>query len=123
MQDPNSPHIQPRPVTRREALRIVGGGFGMVGLAGTLGTLDAAGVQPAASPMAPKAPQFPAKAKRIIYIFLSGGMSHIDTFDRKPTLDKYDGKPMPYATPVTQFATGNLMRSPFQFQQYGQNGL
>ena len=111
------------PVTRREALRAVGGGFGLVGLAGTLGTsMQAASLGPV-SPMAPKPPHFPAKAKHIIYIFLSGGFSHIDSFDYKPMLEKYDGKPLPYATPLTQFATGNLMKSPFTFKPYGQNGI
>src|SRR5260370_42640308 len=123
MSKPNSPHILPRPLTRRQALGIVGAGFGLVGLAGTLGTpLEAATAGAAASPLAPKQPHFPPKAKRVIYLFLSGGLSHIDSFDRKPVLDRYDGKPMPYATPQTQFATGNLMRSPFAWKQYGQNG-
>ena len=55
-------------------------------------------------------------------MFLTGGLSAIDSFDYKPMLDRYDGKPLPYATPRTEFATGNLMRSPFVFKQYGRSG-
>jgi hypothetical protein len=115
-------HFLPRPLTRRQALSMVGAGFGMAGLGGALGTAAQAAIAGAVSPLAPKPPQFPAKAKRVIYLFLSGGLSHIDSFDRKPLLDKYDRKPLPYATPATQFATGNLMRSPFEWKQYGHNG-
>jgi hypothetical protein len=111
-------------MTRRDVLRTVGGGFGLVGLAGTLGnSLPAASIDPAAQPLSPKQPHFPARAKHVIYLFLSGGVSQIDSFDYKPTLDKYDSQPLPYDLPLTQFATGNLMRSPFTFKQYGQNGL
>ena len=106
-----------RPVTRREALLKVGGGFGMVGLA-----LQAATTNVPASPWSVKPPHFAPKAKHVIFLFLNGGLSHIDSFDYKPLLDKCDGKPLPYETPRTEFATGALMRSPFQFQQYGQNG-
>ncbi|MCU1261030.1 MAG: hypothetical protein JWO80_3915 [Bryobacterales bacterium] len=124
MDAPNSPHVMPRPMSRREALARVGAGFGLVGLGGALGSsLQGASIGAGpVSPLAPKQPQFAPKAKRVIYLFLSGGVSHIDTFDRKTLLDKYDGKPLPYETPATQFATGNLMRSPFEWKQYGQNG-
>jgi hypothetical protein len=120
----NSPHIQPRPLSRRDALGRIGAGFGLVGLGGALGSvIQAAPLNNGfVSPLAPKQPQFAPKAKHVIYLFLSGGVSHIDTFDRKTELDKYDGKPLPYKTPATQFATGNLMRSPFTWKQYGHNG-
>ncbi len=75
-----------------------------------------------ANPWTPRTPHFPARAKHVIFLFLNGGLSQLDSFDYKPILDQYDGKSLPYATPRTEFATGNLMRSPFQFQQYGQNG-
>src|SRR5439155_12444087 len=78
---------------------------------------------PAGNPWTPKAPHFPAKAKHVIVIFLQGGLSQIDSFDYKPLLDKYDGKPLPYETPRTEFATGNLMKSPFSFKKYGKNGV
>src|ERR1700730_15570140 len=122
MQHPVS-HSIPRPFTRRDALRVMGAGFGLVGLGGAMGnSLQAAGIGAGPSPLAPKPPHFPAKAKHIIYLFLSGGLSQVDSFDYKPMLDKYDGKRMPYDKPETQFITGNLMKSPFHFKQYGQNG-
>ncbi|MGI8989455.1 MAG: DUF1501 domain-containing protein [Bryobacteraceae bacterium] len=99
--------------TRRETLRALAGGFGLVGLGGML---------EAASPWEVKAPHFAPKAKHVIFLFLNGGLSHIDSFDYKPMLAKYDGKPLPYETPRTEFTTGNLMKSPFEFKQYGRNG-
>src|ERR1700759_3849591 len=96
-------------LTRRELLGRVGTGFGMVGLAGLLGTSGAraAVVDPAANPLAPKPPHFPAKAKHVIFLFMNGGVSHVDTFDPKPALDKYDGQPLPGGNPKTERRTGN----------------
>ena len=99
-------------MTRREMLAIMGGGFGAVGAAATIG-----------DPLMAKAPHFPAKAKRIIYLFLNGGPSQVDTFDPKPMLDKYNGKPIPTGSNLrTERKTGNLLKSPFTFQHYGQSG-
>jgi hypothetical protein len=106
------------PKTRREALRAMGTGFGMTAFASLIG--NAAGA--ATNPWSPKSPHFPPKAKHVIFVFLTGGLSSIDSFDHKPMLDRFDGKPLPYATPRTEFATGNLMRSPFEFTRYGANG-
>ena len=115
-------HQLPRPFTRREALRTMGAGFGMTAFAGLLGGPAQAASLISGNPLAPKASHFPARAKHVIFVFLNGGLSQVDSFDRKPMLDKYDGKPLPYETPRTEFATGNLMKSPFQFTQYGRNG-
>src|SRR5581483_9323150 len=104
-------------MTRRDALKIVGSGFGMVGLAGAL-----QGESPA-NPLSPKAPHFPAKAKNVIFLFLNGGMSQVDTFDPKPALTKHDGEPMPGPKIKTDRASGNLMRSPFEFRRCGRSGL
>jgi hypothetical protein len=109
------------PRTRREALRTMGAGFGMTALAGMLGNAARAG-SVIANPWLEKKPHFAPKAKHVIYVFLSGGLSAIDSFDHKPMLDRYDGKPLPYPTPRTEFAVGNLMRSPFAYTRYGQNG-
>src|SRR5881392_3201905 len=109
------------PLTRRDALKQFATGFGMAGFAATAGAATAGA--PSGNPWTPKAPHFPAKAKHVIVVFLQGGLSQIDSFDYKPMLDKYDGKPLPYETPRTEFATGNLMKSPFKFQKYGQNGV
>lgn len=71
----------------------------------------------------PALPQFPARARRVIFLFMKGGPSHLDTFDPKPLLTRDDGKPLPFAKPRIQFApTGNLLKSPWSFRQYGESG-
>jgi hypothetical protein len=101
-------------LTRRKALARMASGFGMLGLAATA----------AENPFEPKPPHFAPKATRIIYLVLNGGLSQVDSFDPKPALDRYDGKPMPGAGPPrTESSTGNLMRSPFSFRRYGQSGI
>lgn len=102
-------------MTRRELLQTMGTGFGMAGLAGVL--------QAAADPLAPKAPHFTPRATRVIFLFLNGGPSQVDTFDPKPALDKYNGHPMPAGVLKTERKTGNLLRSPFRFERYGRSGL
>src|SRR6185295_9953698 len=84
-------------LTRREFLCRCGMGMGGLGLAGFFGGVEAmADSSPTyGSPLAPRSPHFPAKAKHIIHIFANGGPSHVDTFDPKPSLDKYHGKPIP----------------------------
>ena len=104
-------------MTRRELLTKIGAGFGMVGLESLLRA------DGGPDPLAPKAPHFPAKAKRVIYLFLNGGPSQVDTFDPKPMLDKYHGKPAPSGNLKTERKTGNLMRSPFQFHKCGKSGI
>jgi hypothetical protein len=75
-------------------------------------------------PLRPKPPHFPARAKRIVFVFMKGGPSHVDTFDPKPLLDRDHGKPLPFAKPRVQFAgTGNLLKSPWSFKKYGQSGI
>ncbi len=118
-------HAQVSPtLTRREALGRMGSGFGIVGLAGLLGNswLKAA-TAGASSTLAPRPTHFPAKAKHVIFLFLNGGLSQVDTFDPKPMLDKHHGKPFPGGNPMTERKTGNLLRSPFQFKKYGQSGI
>src|SRR4051794_541998 len=104
-------------MTRRELLTGIGAGFGIVGMNGALGA------EIVRDPLKPKPPHFPAKAKRVIYLFLNGGPSQMDTFDPKPMLDKYHGQPMPSGNLRTERKTGNLLRSPFQFKRYGQSGI
>jgi len=82
------------PFTRRDALKKFATGFGMAGFA-SLAAAESVG-----NPWTPKAPHFAPKAKHVIVIFLQGGLSQIDSFDYKPLLDKYDGKPLPYETPL-----------------------
>jgi hypothetical protein len=106
-------------------LRTFANGFGMLGLAGLLD--DAAKAQAAASalnPLAVKPPMFPAKTKRVIFLFMSGGPSHVDTFDPKPRLDRDNGKPLPFEMPhLVRTKTGNLLCSPWKFRKHGQSGI
>ena len=114
-----------QPRTRREALRTMGAGFGMVAFAGMVrnSMLEAAGglVSPAGAPLA--APHFEPRAKNVIFLFMNGGVSQVDTFDPKPALEQYDGQPMPTGTIETERRTGALMKSPFRFERYGESGL
>src|SRR5713101_2294149 len=95
------------PWSRRQALRTIANGFGMFGLAQLVG----ASLPSAAGPLAPKPPHFPARAKHVIFLFLNGGVSHVDTFDPKPMLTRHNGKPSPGGNPLTERKTGNLMAS------------
>ncbi|MBI1916267.1 MAG: DUF1501 domain-containing protein [Planctomycetes bacterium] len=107
-----------RPLTRRDLLRRSGAGFGALALAGLLGAESRA-----AGPLAPRRSHFPARAKRVLFLFMHGGPSQVDTFDYKPRLERDDGKPLPFPKPrVVSSETGNLLRSPFTFKQYGKSG-
>jgi len=107
--------------SRREMLATFANGFGMLGLASLFGReASAREDERAASPLAPRAPHYPARAKRVIFLFMSGGPSHVDTFDPKPRLAVENGKPLPFEQPkLVRTKTGNLLRSPFGFKRYG----
>lgn len=105
--------------SRREILMRSGLGLGALGLAGLFGQTAAAASD---SPLAVKKPHFPGKAKRVVHFFLNGGPSHVDTFDPKPALARYAGKPLP-TTLLTERKTGAAFPSPFKFKKYGQSGL
>jgi hypothetical protein len=75
------------------------------------------------NPLAPKKPHFPGKARRVVHFFMNGGPSQVDTFDPKPLLDKYHGKPLPSTNLRTERKTGAAMRSPYKFRKYGQSGI
>jgi hypothetical protein len=104
------------PLSRRAALGRIGCGFGMLGVANLMAAEST-------SPLAPKPPHFPPKAKRVIFLFMNGGMSQVDTFDPKPMLDKHHGQPMPGGNLRTERKTGALMRSPFRFERHGRSGI
>jgi hypothetical protein len=109
------------PMTRREMLRSSAAGFGSLALAGLLA--DEAAAAARGNPLAPRPPHFPARAKRVIFLFMHGGPSQVDTFDYKPLLERDHGKPLPFAKPrVVSSQTGNLLKSPWKFQQHGQSG-
>ena len=94
--------------TRRELLARAGAGFGALAFQG----------------LAAAEAHFPARAKRVIFLFMHGGPSSVDTFDPKPLLRRDDGKPLPFAKPRVVFSqTGNLLRSPWEFRQHGESGL
>jgi hypothetical protein len=99
--------------------------MGLVGLSTMLSkSLAAASTEaegPASTGAIPKL-HFKPRAKRVIFLFMNGGVSHVDTFDPKPMLEKYHGQPMPGGAILTQRKTGTLMKSPFSFKKYGQSG-
>ena len=115
---------------RRTFLKRAGNGFGLLALAGLLdqqGLLtnqaDASG--PGANPLASRPGHFATKAKSVIWLFMNGGPSHVDTWDYKPELGKRDGKELKGFDKNTGFFTdqvGPLMKSPFKFKQHGQCG-
>lgn len=110
--------------SRRRLLKSTACGFGQLALAGLAADYAAASSD---SPLAPRAPHFAARAKRIILLFMTGGPAHMDTFDYKPVLQRDAGKPLPFAIPklqqVQNRGLGNLLGSPFKFQQHGESGL
>lgn len=102
-------------MNRRDALFRMTNGFGAIGLAQLL--------QAESASLAPKSPHFAPKAKQVIFLFLNGGPSQVDTFDPKPSLAKYHGQLMPGDYKAAKQERGTVMRSPFAFKKYGQSGL
>lgn len=98
-------------INRREMLRRFAGGFGMLGFANLLAAAESR-------------THFAPKAKRVIFLFMSGGPSHVDLFDPKPRLAAMNGQPLPFAKPkLERTKTGNLLASPWQFARHGQSGI
>ena len=117
---------QPSLITRRAALKRAGCGFGLLALAGLLGQQS---VRAATNPLAAKLPHFRPRAKRVIFLFMQGGPSHVDSFDYKPILDEQDGKMMDFHDARTIANSGKkegtaqrVMKSPWKFAQHGQCG-
>ncbi len=116
------------PLSRRELLSRSALGIGSLALAGLAAdevrasgrTTEKEGVR--AGPLAPRLPHFPARAKRVVQFFLNGGPSHVDTFDPKPLLATYAGKPLT-VTKTTERRTGAAFPSPFEFRRYGESGI
>ncbi len=107
--------------SRREILRKTACGFGHVALMGMFQQLAQAGSSP--SEVSQPILHFAPRAKRVLFLFMHGGVSHIDSFDPKPQLEKFDGKPLPFERALQFAEVGNLMRSPWQFRNYGECGL
>jgi len=117
-----------RPLSRRELLTRSVNGFGAAALAALLAQDGRAEVpgsgKSAAAPFGPKKPHFEPKAKNVIVLFMDGGPSQVDTFDPKPLLEKYHGKPFPTKVEPTQFNNvGKTLASPWKFKKCGQSGL
>ena len=109
--------------SRRDLLRHSGAGFGLLALQGVLGAQRLHAEATRGNPLTPRAPHFAPRAKRVIFLFMHGGPSQVDTFDYKPLLARDHGKPLPFDKPrVVSSETGNLLASPWKFQQYGQSG-
>src|SRR4051794_31196731 len=116
-------------ISRRQALRRAGAGFGLIALAGLLDEAGLLGLSTAAaaplSPLSPKPPHFAARTKAVIWLFMNGGPSQVDTWDYKPELIKRHGQKLAGIDKFTGFfanEVGPLMKSPFTFAQHGQSG-
>jgi hypothetical protein len=108
--------------SRRDFLARAGGGLGMLALADLLRAQEPA--RPL-DPLAPKPAHFPGKARSVIWLFMNGGPSQVDTWDHKPELDRRDGQPLAGIDPATGFFAGQvgpLMKSPFRWARHGQSG-
>ena len=117
---------QSQPVTRRQMLERCATGFGAVAFAALFGQPAVRGADetPRTDAYAPKPTNFPAKAKSVIFLYMDGGVSQVDSFDPKPLLTRDSGKPFSMKMEPTQFNNnGNTLGSPWQFKQYGKSGL
>ena len=120
---------------RRDMLLRCGGGFGALALAALLrepafgaatgdGGPTVGTARPHGNLLAARPPHFPAKAKSVVFLFMDGGPSQIDTFDPKPRLDREHGQPIKVKTHPTQFNdVGNVLRCPWKFRRYGESGI
>ena len=109
--------------SRREMLRRAGVGMGMLGLTAMLADQQPVAAAAYRNPLLPRASHFPAKAKRVIHLFMNGGPSHVDTFDPKPMLSRYAGQLLPTPNLKTERPTGAAYPSPFKFRRYGESGI
>src|SRR6516165_9849333 len=116
--------------TRREFLRSLGGGFGAIALAAMLGeehTLGAEDDPRSLNPLGPKPPHYSAKAKNVIFLFMSGGPSHLETFDPKPDLQRLHGQKLPpsFGPVKTRRSVdkNKLLATKRSFKKYGQSGI
>jgi hypothetical protein len=121
-------NFTPRALTRREMLARCANGFGAVALTALLSDKAFGEVVRAAAdplhPLAPRKPHYTAKARNVIFLYMDGGPSQVDTFDPKPRLTADNGKPFAMKMEPTQFNNnGNTLGSPWQFKQYGKSGI
>src|SRR5436190_23534542 len=114
------PGRQTAPTTRREMLAASAGGFGLIALAGLFGKIAVA--NPQAHSVALPKPHFAPKAKNVIFLFMDGGVSHVDSFDPKPKLTELDNKPFTESKNPTANGNRLWLGSPWKFSQHGQSG-
>jgi hypothetical protein len=107
------------PVSRREMLATTANGFGLIALAGLL----AEGAELAPARPGRASPHFAPRAKNVIFCFMDGGVSHVDSFDPKPKLADLDGKPFTESTNVTANVNRQWLKSPWKFSRHGESGL
>src|SRR5688500_18075646 len=119
-----------RPLTRREMLSRCASGFGVVALTallsdgGVASDAQAAVRAAAPGPFAPKLTHFRAPARNVIFLYMDGGVSQVDSFDPKPLLEKEHGQPFKMKMEPTQFNNnGNTLGCPWKFRNYGQCGM
>ena len=120
----NNAPVLPLP-TRRRFLRDIGSGCGSLALATMLHQQGLLAAQPdAGNPAGSRPPHFPAKVRSVIWLFMTGGPSQVDTFDYKPELQRRDGQTLAGADPRTGFfqTSGRCLKSPFAFRRHGQSG-
>jgi len=121
LQSKGCQNFMPRPMSRREMLGRCATGFGAVALSSLLADPT---YGKSNSPFAPRKPHHDAKAKSVIFLYMDGGVSQVDSFDYKPRLEKDNGKPFSAKINPTQFDNiGKTLKSPWNFKQYGQSGL
>jgi hypothetical protein len=126
-QQSDCPHCQQQGMSRRAMLQHSALGFGNLALA-SLVARESLAAETATNrrlnPLAPSRPHFTARAKRVIFLFMKGGPSHVDTFEYKPKLQRDDGKELPFKKPRVTFAdTGKLLGSPWKFKPAGEMGI
>ena len=113
-------------IARRDFLQRAGGGIGSLGLLSLLQEDGYTAPPVRTDPLAPRIPHYPAKTKRVISVFCFGGLSHMDSFDPKPELTRMDGTAVsgnPKFDTGGRSAPGKLMKSPWEFRNYGQSGM
>ncbi|MEM6569375.1 MAG: DUF1501 domain-containing protein [Planctomycetota bacterium] len=124
--DPRLPHRAgcTAPLTRRALLERTANGFGALAASALFGRSAYAEVEDRRDPFAPRKPHFEPRAKNVIFLYMDGGPAQMDTFDPKPEMERWAGKPLPVEAPPTQFDDiGTVLPSPWKFQPGGESGL
>lgn len=118
-------NLMSRPMSRRDMLLRCTAGFGALALTALLSDRAyGAHLRTDDSPLAPKPPHFSPRARNVIFLYMDGGPSQVDTFDPKPRLEREHGQPIKMKVPRTQFNNvGNVLKSPWKFRKYGESGI